>query len=65
MGTEEGMGKAHASCVGSDDVLQVESKRPRAFFYFFLFFLVGVHFFQGLDEVDIFDESLSSLSRLG
>jgi hypothetical protein len=26
MGTEEGMGKAPASSVGSDDVLQVESK---------------------------------------
>ena len=28
MGTEEGMGKAPASSVGSDDVLQVESKWP-------------------------------------
>jgi hypothetical protein len=27
--------------------------------------LAGVHFFQGLDEVDFFDESLSSLPRLG
>jgi len=33
--------------------------------FLFLFFLAGVHFFQGLDEVDFFDESLSSLSRLG
>ena len=87
MGTEEGMGKAPASSVGSDDVLQVESKWPyllrcepwyqgtRApqpwalvpghFFILFLFILVGVLFFQGLDEVDFFDESLSSLSRLG
>jgi hypothetical protein len=87
MGTEEGMGKSPASSVGSDDVLQVESKWPyllrcepwyqgtRAsqtwplvpghFFILFLFFLLGVHFFQGLDEVDFFDESLPSLSRLG
>ena len=87
MGTEEGMGKAPASSVGSDNVLQVESKWPyllrcepwtRApghrspgpwsqgiFLFLFLFFLAGVHFFQGLDEVDFFDESLSSLSRLG
>jgi hypothetical protein len=36
---------------------------PRTFFYFFIFFLVGIHFFQGLDEVDFFDESLSSLSN--
>ena len=35
------------------------------FLFLFLFFLAGVHFFQGLDEVDFFDESLSSLSRLG
>ena len=28
MGTEEGMGKTPASSVGSDDVLQVESKWP-------------------------------------
>jgi hypothetical protein len=35
------------------------------FLFYFLFFLAGVHFFQGLDEVDFFDESLSSLPRLG
>jgi hypothetical protein len=35
------------------------------FLFLFLFFFAGVHFFQGLDEVDFFDESLSSLSRLG
>jgi hypothetical protein len=85
MGTEEGMGKEPVSSVGSDDVLQVESKWPYLLrcepwyqgtrapqpwalvpghFFIFLFFLLGVHFFQGLDEVDFFDQSLSSLSRL-
>jgi hypothetical protein len=81
MGTEEGMGKAPASSVGSDDVLQVESKwpyllrcepwyqgtrapQPWALVPGIFFFLVGIHFFQGLDEFDFFDESLSSLSRL-
>jgi hypothetical protein len=40
---------------------------PGHFFIFlFYFILTGVHFFEGLDEVDFFDdESLSSLSRLG
>ena len=37
---------------------------PGHFFILFLLCLVGVHFFQDLDEVDFFDESLSSLSRL-
>ena len=68
MGTEDGMGNFPASSVGSDDVLQVEGKwpyllrcEPGHFFILFLFFLVGVHFFQGLDEVDLFDVSLSRL----
>ncbi len=30
-------------------------------FFIYLFFWAEVHFFQGLDEVDFFDESLSSL----
>jgi hypothetical protein len=96
MGTEEGMCKATASSVGSDDVLQVERKWtyllrcepwyqdtrapqpwdqvPGHFFIFFIFF-GGCSFFQGLDEIYFlmnhfqvsqdFDESLSSLSRLG
>ncbi len=82
MGTEEGMGKAPASSVGSDDVLQVESKWPYQLrcepWYqvtrspqpwalvpgHFFFFWLGFILFKGLDEVDFFDESLSSLSRL-
>ena len=78
MGTEEGMGNFPASSMGSDDVLQVESKwpyllrcepwyqgtrapQPWALVPGHFFFLVGVHFFQGLDEVDLFDVSLSRL----
>ena len=97
MGTEEGMGKAPASSVGSDDVLQVESKWPyllrcepwdqgtRApqswalvpghFFIFFYFFSYEFIFFKAwmrliflMSHFQVsqdFDESFSSLSRLG
>ncbi len=80
MGTEEGMGKdqrplweATTCCrFKSSDLIYLDANPgtraqgtaalgpgPRAFFFW-----VGFHFFQGLDEVDFFDESLSSLSRL-
>ncbi len=87
MGTEEGMGKAPASSVGIDDVLQVESKwpyllrcgslgpGPGTFFYFFYFFWGEFIFFKAwmrliflMSHFQVsqdFDESFSSLSRLG
>jgi hypothetical protein len=97
MGTEEGMGKSPASSVGSDDVLQVESKWPyllryepwsRApghrspgpwsqgiflfYFYFFwwefIFFKAWMRLIFLMSHFQVsqdFDESFSSLSRLG
>ena len=95
MGTEEGMGKVPVSSVGSDDVLQVESKWPYLhrcepwyqgiFVFYFYFFRVEFIFFKAwmrliflmshfqvsktsMSHFQVsqdFDESLSSLSRLG
>jgi hypothetical protein len=90
MGTEEGMGMAPASSMGSDDVLQVESKWPyllrcepwyqgtRApqplalvpefFWWELIFFKAWMRLIFLMSHFQVsqdFDESFSSLSRLG